>query len=94
MAVSYFIADYLNKNYDIDESKVEVIHCGTNIELFDYSKVEKNRMIAMAEKLRLPIDKPVILVPGRLTRGKGHFSCFRSLAQNAIQRSYMLIFGG
>jgi glycosyltransferase involved in cell wall biosynthesis len=72
IAVSEFIADYARNNYNFDHNKIEVIHCGTNINKFDYEQLDEKRMIELARSLRIPTDKPIIMLPGRLTRSKGH----------------------
>lgn len=72
IAVSHFIADYLKENYEIDASKIEIVHCGINLEYFNYEKIPQARMVNLSGQLKLQTDKPIILVPGRITRGKGH----------------------
>ena len=49
-----------------------MIHCGVNIEKFNYDNVEEKRMIEVAKSLRIPTEKPIIMLPGRLSRNKGH----------------------
>ncbi len=72
IAVSEFIADYAKTNYSFDHQKLAVIHCGVNIEKFNYDNVEEKRMIEVAKSLRIPTEKPIIMLPGRLSRNKGH----------------------
>jgi glycosyltransferase involved in cell wall biosynthesis len=72
IVVSEFIADYAKTNYEFDHNKLEVIHCGTNIDKFNYKSIEEARVIEIARNLRIPTDKPIIILPSRLTRSKGH----------------------
>ncbi len=72
IAVSEFIAEYAKTHYNFDHQKLEVIHCGTNIQKFNYNNVDDKRMIELARCLRIPTDKPIIMLPGRLSRNKGH----------------------
>lgn len=72
IAVSNFIAEYAKNNYKFDHQDIEVIHCGTDLNRFDYSKVEEKRVIELARSLRIPTDKPIIMLPGRVSRNKGH----------------------
>ena len=72
IAVSEFISEYAKANYSFDKQKLEVIHCGTNIEKFNYNNVDDKRMVELARSLRIPTDKPIIMLPGRLSRNKGH----------------------
>ena len=39
---------------------------------FDFTRVSKERVVNQATKWRLPDGIPVIMMPGRLTRWKGH----------------------
>ncbi len=73
IAVSQFIAKYAKENYEFDHSKLSIIYGGVNINKFNYEKIEEKRIVELARKLRIPTDKPIILLPGRLTRIKGHF---------------------
>ena len=87
IAVSHFISDYLRENYDFDEKKIEIIHCGTNLDYFNYDNIEKRRIIDLAQKIRIPTDKPIILVPGRLSRSKGHvhvIETIKKLRSNSV----------
>ncbi len=72
IAVSNYIADYAKQNYKFDQQKLETIHCGININKFDFNNVEQKRIIELARSLYIPTDKPIITLPGRLSRNKGH----------------------
>lgn len=81
IAVSNFIKKHIIDNYGLDESKIRVIHRGVDIDRFDTAKVSPERMIALAKKWNLPEDRPVIMLPGRLTRWKGQLVLLDALAQ-------------
>lgn len=72
IAVSEFIAEYAKNNYTFDHQKLEVIHCGVNVHKFNYNNIDEKRIIELARSLRIPTDKPIIMLPGRLSRSKGH----------------------
>ena len=72
IAVSNFIADYVRGNYQIDEKKLQVIHCGANIDKFSYKNIEEQRVIALIHKLHIPTYKPIIILAARFSRNKGH----------------------
>ena len=76
ICVSNFIKDYAFDNYKLfrhkfAESRTRIIHRGVDINIFDPAKVSQERIIALTNKMQLPDDKPVILLPGRLTEWKG-----------------------
>ena len=72
IAVSNFIKSHIIKEYLVPESKVKVIHRGSDVEYFNKDNVNKERIVKIIEKLQLTDDKSVILLPGRFTSWKGH----------------------
>lgn len=93
IAVSKFIAQYAKDNYKFDHKKLEVIHCGTNIDNFNYDKVDEKRIIDIARNLRIPTDKPIIMLPGRLVRNKGHLFLLEAI-KNLPPESVTCLFVG
>ena len=72
IVVSEFIEKYAKKNYQFDYKKLKIIHCGTDTEKFDPEKVSEKRIVELARSLHIPTDKPIIMMPSRFTRQKGH----------------------
>lgn len=72
IAISRFVGDYLRNNYPINERKIRIIPRGIALERFHPSQVTPERMIKTAKEWRIPDDSNVLLLPGRLTRWKGH----------------------
>ena len=81
IAVSEFIAEYARKNYRFDHKKLCVIHCGTDIKKFNYKEVGTKRISTIAHNLHIPTDKPILLLPGRLTRNKGHSFLLKAIKE-------------
>lgn len=71
IAVSHHIKNHMLENYIVNKDKIRVIHRCVNIEKFSPEKVSQERMIKTINEYRLPEDKPIILLAGRLTRWKG-----------------------
>lgn len=71
IAISEFIKNHITDKYIINEDKIRVIPRGVDLAQFTLEKVQKFRMINMADKYRIELDVPVILMPGRFTRWKG-----------------------
>lgn len=88
MAVSYFLARYLVKNYDITPDRIRVIHRGLSLERWHPTTVSAERMIAIAAHCRVPDGAAVVMLPGRITRGKGHVVLLEALA--ALKRRDVL----
>jgi glycosyltransferase involved in cell wall biosynthesis len=72
IAVSHFLADYLEQNYQTNPALIRVIHRGVSIEKFHPNSVTPDRLIKLTQQMRIPEGSSVILLPGRLTRIKGH----------------------
>lgn len=81
IAISGFIAGYLEANYGITQPRVQVIHRGVDTTVFDPGAVGPQRLVRLAEEWRLPEDRPVVLLPGRLTRWKGQMVLIEALAR-------------
>lgn len=79
IAVSNFVRDHMLDNYEIDEDKVRVIHRGVDTEYFNPKNVKKDALEAMRAKYHVPKDVPVVLLPARMTRWKGHECLIKAL---------------
>ena len=80
IAISDFIAEHACRLYGLDPAKVRVVHRGVDLTRFDPQKVSPERIIALAQKWRLPDGYRVITLPGRLTRWKGQTVLIEALA--------------
>ena len=85
IAISRFINNHILSNYNIDKDKIVTIHRGINIERFNYLKVADERLIYLLKKFNIPEDSFVVLLPGRITRWKGHILLIEAIFK--LQRS-------
>ena len=85
IAISRFINSHILSNYNINKEKTVIIHRGVNIEQYNYFKVSNERLISLSKKFNIPEDCFVILLPGRITRWKGHKLFIEAI--NKLQRS-------
>lgn len=81
IAISHFVADYLRKNYDADPRNIRVIHRGIALERFHPTAVSAERMIKLSREWRLPDGMNIVMMPGRLTRWKGHHVLIDAMAR-------------
>lgn len=72
IAVSEFIKAHILEHYDVDPKRIAVIPRGVDVDAFSPTKVTTERAAQLGRKLRIEHDRPVILLPGRLTEWKGH----------------------
>ena len=80
IAISTFIAEQLETRYGVEPARIRTIERGIDTRLFDPAAVSPQRVIQLATQWRLPDDKPVIMLPGRLTRWKGQIVLIEALA--------------
>ena len=80
IAISRHIAAHITHHYPMAASKIRLIYRGVNHAQFDLEKVADSRVIALANKWALPMDRPIIMLPGRLTRWKGGTLLIAALA--------------
>lgn len=81
IAVSHFVADHIRENYKVPEDKIRVIHRGADLNTFAPNKIMPRRMAELAKQWQIPDDdRPIIVVPGRITRWKGQDVCIAALA--------------
>ncbi|WP_448192692.1 glycosyltransferase family 4 protein [Azospirillum sp. sgz301742] len=81
IAISGFIRDHILASYPVDPAVIRIVHRGIDPTVFTPERVNSARMIQLATQWRLPDDRPVILLPGRLTRWKGQTVMIDALAK-------------
>jgi glycosyltransferase involved in cell wall biosynthesis len=72
IAISRFIGEHVREHYRPSEGRIVVIERGIDFAVFDPGSVPAARVVKLAETWRLPDGVPVVMMPGRLTRWKGH----------------------
>ncbi len=81
IAISDYVAEYLKDNYTIDKSRIRTIHRGIPMERFHPASVTPERMIDLSSVWRIPDGANVIMLPGRITRWKGHHVLIDAIAK-------------
>ena len=81
IAISNFVAEVMRQRYKISDDVMTVIPRGVDRSIFHPSAVSAERMIALGKSWRLPSDRPVVMLPGRLTRWKGATVLLQALAK-------------
>lgn len=93
IAISHFIAQHILANYNVDASHIRVIHRGVDLRLFTPDLFSHQRMAALVKEWQLPMDLPIILFPGRITRWKGQDVFLRALASLPHRNFFAVILG-
>lgn len=81
IANSTFIADHIHREYPGLVERLEIIPRGVDLKLFDPDKVTQSRVAALRRSWDVTPDKPVILLPARLTRWKGQITAIEALSR-------------
>lgn len=81
IAISNHVAKYLTDNYDIAPERIRLVHRGIPIDRFHPTTITPERMIELASQWRVPDGAYVILLPGRITRWKGHLVLIEAMAK-------------
>lgn len=93
LANSRFIAGHVVANYNVQPSRIRVIPRGIDIDKFDPERISAERVIQLAQRWRIPDGVPVVMLPGRLTRWKGHELLLDALAELNRQKLVCLLVG-
>jgi glycosyltransferase involved in cell wall biosynthesis len=93
IAVSGFVAEHIAAHYTVDTNLIRVIHRGVDLKQFDPARILPPRMVELSTRWRLPDDVPLIMLPGRITRWKGHEVLVDALAK-LPHRDFFCLFVG
>ena len=72
IAVSRFVSRHIQETYRVPPKRLRVIHRGIDTGIFNPDVVSDERMTRLARQWRLHDNVPVIMLPGRAARWKGH----------------------
>ena len=81
IAISNFISKHVEENYKLTKNKIKVIPRGIDINKFDSANVSHERILQLFKLWNLPDEATVIMLPGRVTRWKGHKVLIESISQ-------------
>jgi len=81
IANSHFTADHVLNEHKVDKAKLHVIPRGIDVDGFTPERVTNERIETLRKQWGLEGGRPVILMPGRLTRWKGQLVFIEALAK-------------
>ena len=97
IAISNFIQSHLIKKYHsyswFNPSKVRLVERGIDLHYFDPSTISQERVTDLRENWKIPPHMRLILLPGRISRSKGHRILIHALSL-IKQRNVMAVFVG
>ncbi len=81
IAISGFIAEHLRARHGTDPSRLRVIPRGVDERRFDPAAVPPGGVSALRAAWDVPEGRPVVMLPGRLTRWKGQTVLLDAMAR-------------
>jgi len=72
IAISHFIADLVHQRHGTPSARLRVIPRGVDPAIFDPAAVTPVRLAKLRQDWALPPGARIVLLPGRLSRWKGH----------------------
>jgi len=80
IAISDYVKSVITTHYGQAAKSVPIktIHRGVDISMFDPARVSQQRIINEMERIGLPDDMPVVMLPGRPASWKGHQALLRA----------------
>jgi glycosyltransferase involved in cell wall biosynthesis len=93
IAISEFVGQHALDTYDIPAERLRVVPRGIDLTRFDPAAVQPSRVIALASAWRLQDGLPVIMLPGRISRWKGHMALLDAVGMLG-RRDFQVIFVG
>ncbi len=94
IAISHYVADHARNTYGVPADKLRIVPRGVDIGRFDPERLSDERVIALARQWRIIDGAPLILLPGRLSRWKGHAVLLEAVARLKRPDVQCLIVGG
>ncbi len=93
IAVSNFVKKHIIDNYKTSEDKISVIHRGVDENEFSKKHITEDIVQKYREKYNAPSNAPIILLPSRMTRWKGHLYLIEALRQIKELNFYCIMAG-
>lgn len=96
IAISEHIARHIFEHYEVENSRVRLIHRGVDTEKFSHDRITGMRVAELAKSWLMPedaTDVPVILMPGRITRWKGQDVLLAALAKIKEKSFFCVLLG-
>jgi glycosyltransferase involved in cell wall biosynthesis len=81
IAISEFVAEHVRLVYGVGNDRLRVIPRGVDTQRFNPDTVSTDRSEALRQAWKINVDKPIIMLPGRLTRWKGQDVFINALAK-------------
>ena len=93
IAISEYVKSEIIKNYSLLENKITVINRGCDTNFFDPDKIDQKKLEEFINSYNIPLNKKIILFPGRITSWKGQIE-FLKIVKHFKEKDLLFIFVG
>jgi glycosyltransferase involved in cell wall biosynthesis len=97
IAVSEHVAGHVRERYGVAANRLRVIHRGIDLEAFAAEAIGSKRTDALAMRWQVPQGDPgrvkIVMLPGRITRIKGHLLLLQAIEQMTRRDFVCLLVG-
>jgi glycosyltransferase involved in cell wall biosynthesis len=93
IAISEFVGRAATKTYGVEQDRLRVIPRGVDLARFDPETVHPSRLVQLTKEWQLKDGVPVVMLPGRVTRWKGHIDLLNAV-QRLPHRDFQVVFVG
>jgi glycosyltransferase involved in cell wall biosynthesis len=93
IAVSEHVADHARERYGIAAERLRVIPRGIDLDAFALEAVARERIDALARRWHVPKQTRIVMLPGRITRIKGHLLLLAAIAAMPRRNFVCLLVG-
>ncbi|MBR0683476.1 glycosyltransferase family 4 protein [Roseomonas eburnea] len=81
IAISAFIAGLVRDRHGVGEDRLRIIPRGVDERVFDPARIAPARIAALRAAWKVPEGRPVVMLPGRVTRWKGQGVLVEAMAR-------------
>ena len=93
IAVSDFIAEHIAGNYLVEPERIRTVRRWIDPDEFDPERVRGHRVVKLAERWGIGTGPKVVMVPGSVTKGRGHRLLLRAMARME-RKDFIVLFVG
>jgi len=93
IAISRYVAGLIEARHGIDAARIRLIPRGVDPDAFDPAAISPERKAALAAAWGIAPGRPVLMLPGRLTRWKGQQEAIAALAQMRHREPVVVLVG-
>jgi glycosyltransferase involved in cell wall biosynthesis len=93
IAVSEHVAGHVRERYGVSDDRLRVIQRGIDTGAFAVEAIGRDRIDALARRWLVSEDAKVVMLPGRVTRIKGHLLLLQALARMTRRHLICLVVG-